>query len=110
VNWHQLNHAAHRFEPYNPKRHIEIYPCTSQGQMKHAIYHEIAHFVYFNAISAVQRKNWVTKIYPRSSFVSDYAKINAAEDFAESYAFYLLDGAKLRKIASNKSVFIRSLF
>tara|TARA_B100000745_G_scaffold290707_1_gene229846 strand:- start:720 stop:1262 length:543 start_codon:yes stop_codon:yes gene_type:complete len=110
VNWYQLNQPEHGYIPYRPKRYIEIYRCQSKEQLQHAMYHEIAHFVYFQVISARQRKDWVTNIYPGSSFVSQYAKTNAAEDFAESYVCYLGNGSMLQRVSPQKYHFLHLLF
>ncbi|MCG8671033.1 MAG: putative zinc-binding metallopeptidase, partial [Pseudomonadales bacterium] len=43
------------------------------------------------------RKQWVTALYPQGGFVTDYAKTNGQEDFAESYACYLCDPQTLNR-------------
>ena len=43
-----------------------------------------------------------TSIYGNPPFVSDYAKINASEDFAESFRSLELDGGDLKRVAPEK--------
>lgn len=68
---------------------VVIYDFIDYDQFRHILFHEIGHFVFFRVISSFTKKEWVTQIYPNSLHISDYAKRNACEDFAESYAFYL---------------------
>ena len=44
------------------------------------------------------KQRWVTQIHPRHFCVSEYATRDAQEDFAESYAAYVLAPQILRNI------------
>lgn len=92
-----------------PIDHILLYDFNSAEECRHILFHEIGHHVYNRVIGSTLKKEWVTKIYPNSLFVSEYARTNASEDFAESYAFYLTSKVTLQKIPG-KYHFIKSLF
>ena len=79
---------------------VVIYDFVDYDQFRHILFHEIGHYVFFKVISSFTKKDWVTQIYPNSLHVSDYAKRNACEDFAESYAFYLNRPETLKNIPS----------
>ncbi|MRX26867.1 hypothetical protein [Kangiella sp. HZ709] len=68
---------------------IIIYEIKDKKLFSHILYHELGHYVFQRLLSADQRKTWVTKLYNSGQFVSDYAKTNAQEDFAETYAFFI---------------------
>ncbi len=54
------------------------------------LYHEIAHHVFHNALTIDERAMWVNEISPLEGHVSTYAEKNTREDFAETYALYVL--------------------
>lgn len=88
-------------QPSIPNRHIKgqyfsemldaviIYEIEDKELFEHILFHEVGHYVFQRILSPEQKKHWVTNLYPSRVFVSNYAKTNAQEDFAESYAFYL---------------------
>jgi AAA+ ATPase superfamily predicted ATPase len=92
-----------------PLNHILIYRFASHDEFRHILYHEVGHHVFKRYLDSVQRKRWVTQIYPNSTYVSSYAKTNAAEDFAESYASYIKKSPVLSAIPS-KYKFIQNYF
>jgi hypothetical protein len=57
--------------------------------------HEFGHAVYYEKLEVAERNTW-SELWARSDrgapqyFVSDYAKTNREEDFAETYASYIL--------------------
>jgi len=65
------------------------------AEFKHILYHEIGHHVFYRIITGTQRHHWVTRIHPDSFVITRYAGRNASEDFAESYACFLLDPKQL---------------
>lgn len=89
------------------QRAITLYQFDHKKEFFHLLYHEIGHFVYFQIIDSKEKKRWVTEIYPGKGFVSPVASRNAAEDFAESYAFYVLDPGHLAK-QHEKNQFMRT--
>ncbi|MCG8671617.1 MAG: putative zinc-binding metallopeptidase, partial [Pseudomonadales bacterium] len=84
---------------YVKKEHysVEIYRSDNEQQLQWALYHEIAHFVFYKHLTPTLRKQWVTELYQQGGFVTDYAKTNGQEDFAESYACYLCDPQMLNR-------------
>ncbi len=88
------------------ERRIVFYRMGSSDLFHHVLYHEIGHFVYFLAISSTVKKQWVTQIFPHSACVTAYAEQSASEDFAETYAVYLLDPTALKDLPQ-KEAFMR---
>ena len=76
----------------------------------HVLYHEIAHYVYFLIISSSLKTYWVTEIYPHAPCLTQYGQQNAAEDFAESYANYLLQPELLKTIPAKYAFFDHLVF
>jgi len=72
------------------KRLIAVFDTRDPGIFRHTLYHEIGHHVYFVVMGHALKHAWVTAVSRQEGFVTDYARINAAEDFAESYVNYLL--------------------
>ncbi len=72
--------------------------------------HELAHHVYFVLIDSKVKKRWVTEICRSAPFVTDYASRNAGEDFAESYAKFVLEPDKLRKIPIKYNFIFKEVF
>ena len=87
-------------------RQITIFQADSRSQLLHSLYHEIGHYVFHVIIDSTMRKEWVTKVSRSGSYISEYAKTNASEDFAESYATYVLPPTKLALIPT-KNRFMR---
>jgi len=80
------------------KRMVAIFDTEDQAVFRHTLYHEIGHHVYFVVIGQELKHTWVTAICRYDSFITDYASVNAAEDFAESYVNYLLAPNELMSI------------
>jgi len=79
-------------------RTIAIFNIINKDLFLHTLFHEIGHHVYFCIIGQRLKNIWVTDIYRKDSFITNYASLNAAEDFAESYASYLLNPQGLETI------------
>jgi hypothetical protein len=62
--------------------------------------------VKFYSISFVDEKNLLLDSN-RNDFVSDYAMTDPFEDFAETYAFYVLQGEKFREVAAENQTLNR---
>lgn len=101
------------------KRHAGVYyeeldaicirQFSSLANLRETIFHETGHHVFRRHLSQSRRHHWVTRIRPGSRCVTDYARRNAAEDFAESYMAYLARPERLRAIPE-KYDFIAALF
>jgi hypothetical protein len=77
--------------------------------LKETITHEVGHNVYFNLLDERLREEW-NKISINSApneFVSNYAKKDKQEDFAESYMTYVHDPKYLEAISPAKYEFMR---
>lgn len=73
------------------KRRVLVFRFDDLEQLRHILCHEIGHHVFDRVLASKLRKEWVTVINPRSRYVTRYAMRNALEDFAESYAVFVLD-------------------
>ena len=70
-------------------------------------YHEYAHIIY-RLLPPWKRKEWIM-LYEASSpdeFVTEYAKTNPSEDFAESYSYFMVRRKKLLKTSRRKAEWI----
>ncbi len=94
------------------ERRIVIYATESEDLLKHALFHELGHSVYYQYLDSKQRKNWVRRLSGRKSkyFVSLYAARNAAEDFAECYAFFVLQSEALDYYPKKKAFLEQEVF
>ena len=103
--------AAGRFMPV--VRHISVYPVAGGVRTPQDIFwtltHEIGHNVHYNMrIDNLALANeWENLFHQDVGFVSDYARTNEFEDFAESYRAYVLDPEKLLLYSPVKYEFIR---
>lgn len=87
-------------------RKILVFAFDDLAQLRHILYHEIGHHVFDRLLESRLRKRWVTLLNPDSRHVTRYAKRNALEDFAESYAIFVDDPKRLNE-AYRKYVFLR---
>lgn len=76
-------------------RTILVQGISSRPNLFHVLFHELGHHVYFSVLDSVEKKNWVVSIWGCEDAVSSYGKRNAAEDFAELFALYLLGTSTL---------------
>lgn len=88
-------------------RTVAIYDFKSEKELYTVLFHEIGHYVYYTIISSVIKKQWVTEVHPIKKYVTNYARVNASEDFAECYAEFLLNPNNLVRIPK-KYNFIRN--
>lgn len=79
-------------------RTIAIYSIDTRSLFLHTLFHELGHHVYFVVIGQSLKTRWVKQICRYDAFATDYAATNAAEDFAESYALYVLNPNELKAI------------
>ena len=89
------------------QRAVTIYDFDDKQMFHQVLYHEIGHYVFYLIIDSVMKKHWVTKLFPNSKYITKYASRNGSEDFAESYAAYVLNPKELIKIPS-KYYFIQN--
>ncbi|HYS76001.1 MAG TPA: hypothetical protein VEM38_07915 [Burkholderiales bacterium] len=89
------------------ERRIFVYGFDEPAMLFHMLHHEIGHFVFYFVIGSRVKKHWVTEIFPGSGCVSRYAAVNAQEDFAESYAYYVRRPQLLEREHPEKFAFMR---
>jgi hypothetical protein len=89
------------------ERRIFVYRFDGAATFFHMLHHEIGHFVFFLVLGSRVKKQWVTQIFPASSCVTAYAGRNPWEDFAETYAYYLLQPRLLERKLPEKHAFMR---
>jgi hypothetical protein len=78
--------------------------------MEYTLTHEVGHNVYYN-LSPEQQQQWDTMSTSSKpdQYVSDYARTNEREDFAESYAHYVRAPEDLAEASSNKFAFMKDI-
>lgn len=73
--------------------------------------HELAHRARLRELPSLDESLEWRQISERGEWASKYAKVNAFEDFAESYTLYRLDPTRLKKISPERySYFKRKVF
>jgi len=102
-----LPHSEPKGEFIQRERRIFVYEFDSAAMFFHMLYHEIGHFVFFLVIGGRVKKRWVTELFPGSACVTRYARVNPWEDFAETYAYYLLHPEVLERESCEKHAFMR---
>lgn len=102
-----LPRAEPKGEFIQRERRIFVYEFDSAAMFFHMLYHEIGHFVFFLVIGSRVKKRWVTEVFPGSACVTRYARVNPWEDFAETYAYYLLHPQVLQTELPEKHAFMR---
>jgi WXG100 family type VII secretion target len=82
---------------------------SDKGSMKGTIAHEVGHNVYYNVVPEKARNDWdaLSNGSTATQYVSDYAKTNVREDFAETYRTYMLDPDALKAASKDKYEFMR---
>ncbi len=89
-----------------PTFYICINRFRSLDEFQHVLIHEVGHHVYQQFLKPIERKKWLLLHRKFDGFVSDYARTNAEEDFAESYAAYWLKNVRLERFTSKKRFFV----
>lgn len=103
-----VQHLTRCAEFIQRQRKISVYYFDNPRLLWQILHHEIGHYVFFLIISSQVKKLWVTEIHPHSVCITDYASVNAQEDFAECYAAYLLEPAILQGLPE-KFAFMQDL-
>jgi acyl carrier protein len=93
---------------------IDIYAQTPDGsydkdQMEYTITHEVGHNVYHN-LAPEQQQQWdaINANSKADEYVTDYARTDKHEDFAESYANYVTNPELLAEVSQTKYNFMGS--
>lgn len=103
-----INRRASGLYDSMPIDHILIHAIDNKPHFRHVLLHEIGHHVFRRHLTSVQRKQWVTELYPNSTFVTEYAQTNANEDFAESYSVFIQKASNL-SMCPEKEAFLKTI-
>ena len=106
--WNSLSNSKGSFN--RDRRRVLIYAFDNREMFFKVLYHEIGHYVFYNIINGSIRKKWVGQISKQSGYVSKYAALNASEDFAETYAAFVLHPQKLHTLGQKLSFMRREVF
>lgn len=89
---------------------ITIAEFSNSNEFAHVLFHEIGHFVFFKWLTQSQRFEWVQLVHLAEKCVSSYARTNAFEDFAETYACYFTNPAAFSKLNRKRRFFVCNVF
>lgn len=80
----------------------------ARGTMEHTLIHEVGHNVHYN-VGEQNMASWeqLSVNSAPDGYVSNYARTNPQEDFAESYATYVKDPALLQEANPQKYAFMK---
>ncbi len=84
---------------------IVLYRFRSREEFYHILYHEIGHFVFLKVLEQGQRNEWFSLRREEQDSVSSQAGRNAREDFAETYAYYCINPARLHGLPLRRAFF-----
>jgi len=91
-------------------RLVVMYDFDSNDMFYQILFHEIGHYVFYLILDSTLKKQWVTQIYPNSQYITEYASTNASEDFAETYAAFVLRPSELNRIPVKYSYMLNQVF
>jgi hypothetical protein len=107
LTWPGMPRAQPKGEFVQRERRIFIYGFDSAAMLFHMLHHEIGHYVFFLVLGSRVKKRWVTELSAGSPCVTPYAGMNPWEDFAETYAWYVLQRRALEGRSPGKHAFMR---
>jgi hypothetical protein len=96
------NSSAGEIDGLFDNRHMKISLRVGPGGDfdQETLTHEYGHYVWFHILSRSDREAY-RSIYDRqrraNSLVTDYASVNLEEGFAEAFAYFIVDPAKLKQ-------------
>jgi len=106
--WNALSNSKGSFN--REKRRVLLYAFDNRDMFYQVLFHEIGHYVFYNIINGTIRKKWVTQISKQGGYVTKYAALNPSEDFAETYAAYVLHPDKLCTLGQKLSFMRHDVF
>ncbi len=96
------------WDPTGDTTHIEVYPHDDEGELYDTIAHEIGHNAEANLpAETVETWNDLYEASEQDEFVSNYAMSDPAEDFAETYSFYINDPEMVQSTCPDKYDFMK---
>lgn len=103
---------THEIHIHGPAERFE-----NAGILLEVITHEVGHNIHHNLIAdhpevaerwaELHTQSWEQYFQDRTGFVSDYARTNVYEDFAETYQFYVRDSELLQLVIPEKYEFMQ---
>lgn len=80
----------------------------NREMMEHTLVHEVGHNVYYN-MGEQKISSWeqISSNSAPKQYVSNYARTNVREDFAESYATFVRDPILLQEVSPQKFAFMK---
>jgi hypothetical protein len=98
---------THKGQYVKAERQVLVHEFANPDELRHILYHEIGHYVFDHVLTTALRRRWVLELSLRkSAHITRYARRNALEDFAESYAVFVIDPARVRTLYQ-KYAFLR---
>lgn len=98
---------THKGQYVKAERQVLVHQFTNPEELRHILYHEIGHYVFDHVLTTALRRRWVLELSLRKSArITRYARRNALEDFAESYAVFVTDPTRV-EVLHQKYVFLR---
>lgn len=79
-------------------RKITLYYFSDRTLFYQMLFHEIGHHVFFLILNSRIKKHWVTVLHRAAPCITPYAASSPSEDFAESYAAFVLNPEELKRI------------
>lgn len=90
---------------------IVLFRFSSRAEFHHLLFHEVGHYVFLRFLQQAQRDEWMYSIRKQETgTVTAYARTNAREDFAETYAVYLTQLRLLDKLPVKRRFFQNHVF
>ena len=107
-------HSSLKAQYQGSERTIIIYCFDDSERFYHLLFHELGHYVFYHVLGSRLKKQWVTTLFRGSPSISEYGARNASEDFAESYAAYILENTRFSTLRDkyrfmHEGVFDRNL-
>ena len=107
---YRVKKAPSWWEKYvETSRRIEIYGVSTEDMFYWSMLHELGHFVMDMKLRSSDKKHWVVECHHQRGAVSEYAKRNAQEDFAETYACFLIDPERLLVSDSKRYSYMKNI-
>ena len=106
-----FNHYQNYAGKYDPFLNIEIIygKNYSLADLEFIGIHESSHKIWFNDISKEDINKYITIFNDSNIFVSDYAKTNAAEDFADTIAYNTHCEFDITTVPDDRQEFFKNL-
>lgn len=90
---------------------VVVWKFNSKAEFYHILYHEVGHYVFMQTLQQPARNQWMYDIRKQEpQTVSQYAKKNSREDFAESYAAFVTQQPSLNACPMRRTFMVTKVF